>query len=185
MQKISSKKNYRKRRNYLFRNESKIIDSILKGISYQKHNNSSNNISNDSTIDSPKKGLIDSIPKNSFKFKEEDFNHNSFIPKSFKMKQKLEKLKDDFENELINNKEDEELLNIKIRIEGGEIKNLILKNNKNLIETIESFCKENKIDNQLKKGILTLINKTLFAIYIVKHREYSNEEIEFFNKIKD
>ena len=79
-----------------------------------------------------KKSLIDnidnSINKNSLKFTEEDFNQNSFIPKSFKIKKKLEKLRNNFENEIINNKDEKELLNIKIKIEGGEIKNLISSN---------------------------------------------------------
>lgn len=181
------KKKYRKRRNNYYINESNIMDSI-NTIENQKYRNRINNISNESTIDSPKKSLIDnidnSINKNSLKLTEEDFNQNSFIPKSFKIKKKLEKLRNNFENEIINNKDEKELLNIKIKIEGGEIKNLILRNNKDIKETIEYFCKENKIDDKYIKGIISLINKTLFAIYIVKKREYSKEEIEIINKIK-
>ena len=54
------KKKYRKRRNNYYINESNIMNSI-NTIENQKYRNRINNISNESTIDSPKKRLIDNI----------------------------------------------------------------------------------------------------------------------------
>ena len=174
------KKKYRKGRNSNFKNEIDIMDSILNLNSNQNDMNNKS-ISNESTIDSPKKN--DEIK---FKLTEENLNTISFTPKSFKIKKELQLRKLQFEKELEMNKNiGKELLKIKIKTEGGEIKNFILKSNDNIKESINDFLMNNNINKEILKGLICLINKTLFALYLTEKREYSNENIEYINKLNE
>ena len=69
------KKKYRKGRNSIFKNEIDIMDSIL-NINSKQNDMNNKSISNESTIDSPKKN--DEIK---FKLTEENLNTISFTPK--------------------------------------------------------------------------------------------------------
>ncbi len=174
------KKKYRKGRNSIFKNEIDIMDSIL-NINSKQNDMNNKSISNESTIDSPKKN--DEIK---FKLTEENLNTISFTPKSFKIKKELQLRKLQFEKELEMNKNiGKELLKIKIKTEGGEIKNFILKSNDNIKESINDFLMNNNINKEILKGLICLINKTLFALYLTEKREYSNENIEYINKLNE
>ncbi len=174
------KKKYKKGRNRIFKNEIDIMDSIL-NLNSKQHDMNNKSFSNESTIDSPKKN--DEIK---FKLTEENLNTISFTPKSFKIKKELQLRKLQFEKELEMNKNiGKELLKIKIKTEGGEIKNFILKSNDNIKESINDFLMNNNINKEILKGLICLINKTLFALYLTEKREYSNENIEYIKKLNE
>ena len=174
------KKKYKKGRNRIFKNEIDIMDSIL-NLNSKQHDMNNKSFSNESTIDSPKKN--DEIK---FKLTEENLNTISFTPKSFKIKKELQLRKLEFEKDLEMNKNiGKELLNIKIKTEGGEIKNFILKSNDNIKESINEFLINNNLNNEILKGLICLINKTLFALYLTEKREYSNENIEYIKKLNE
>jgi len=174
------KKKYKKGRNSIFKNEIDIMDSIL-NINSKTNDMNNKSISNESTIDSPKKN--DEIK---FKLTEENLNTNSFTPKSFKIKKELQLKKLEFEKDLeIKKNMEKELLNIKIKTEEGEIKNLILKSNDNIKESIKHFLINNNINNEILNGLICLINKTLFALYLAEKREFSNENLQYINKLNE
>ena len=184
------KKKYKKCKNKNFiKHESIIMDSIINLNSQINYTNyyfptnistiSTSNLSNVSTIDSPTKN--DDII---LKLTEENLNSSSFIPKSYKIKKEFELKKLQFEKELIKNKHiEKELLNIQIKIKGGEIKSFILKSNDNIRDSVYKFLKNNNIEHKIMKGLISLIKKTLFSIFLTQHFNYSQEDIEFLTKL--
>ena len=62
---------------------------------------------------------------------------------------------------------------------------MILKSNDNIKESIKHFLINNNINNEILNGLICLINKTLFALYLAEKREFSNENLQYINKLNE